>query len=166
MELHMLHTTPEQKIAVIGYLYKTGKPDAFLSKVTEGNTWKNFSLLYRSLNFKYCMYNLKILFITSVINISPIQVCWGMVNLFLFSSSVAQWYSVYDWSKNGKEHWDSWSQGDQVRWQEILQIHGLPHHPSLQARCYLDHKQKGNPSSLPPSLTSKSSDQLVFVFLG
>jgi hypothetical protein len=36
----------------------------------------------------------------------------------------------------------------------------------LQARCYLDHKQKGNPSSLPPSLTSKSSDQLVFVFLG
>lgn len=33
MELHMLHTTPEQKIAVIGYLYKTGKPDAFLSKL-------------------------------------------------------------------------------------------------------------------------------------
>lgn len=33
MELHMLHTTPEQKIAVIGYLYKIGKPDAFLSKL-------------------------------------------------------------------------------------------------------------------------------------
>ncbi|KAG6771840.1 hypothetical protein POTOM_023232 [Populus tomentosa] len=33
MELHMLHTTSEQKIAVIGYLYKIGKPDAFLSKL-------------------------------------------------------------------------------------------------------------------------------------
>lgn len=33
MELHMVHTTPDQKIAVIGYLYKIGKPDAFLSKL-------------------------------------------------------------------------------------------------------------------------------------
>ncbi|KAJ6746727.1 CARBONIC ANHYDRASE [Salix koriyanagi] len=33
MELHMLHTTPDQKIAVIGYLYRIGKPDAFLSKL-------------------------------------------------------------------------------------------------------------------------------------
>ncbi|CAK7343222.1 unnamed protein product [Dovyalis caffra] len=38
MELHMVHTNPDQKIAVIGYLYKIGKPDAFLSKLLKDIT--------------------------------------------------------------------------------------------------------------------------------
>ncbi|KAJ6362614.1 hypothetical protein OIU78_002922 [Salix suchowensis] len=81
MELHMLHTTPDQKIAVIGYLYRIGKPDAFLSKLLND--------------------------IMSMTD-QTMEMNLGIVD----------------------------PKGDQARWQEILQIHGLTHHPSLQARCY------------------------------
>lgn len=36
MELHLVHSNtdePKEKIAVVGVLYKIGKPDSFLSKV-------------------------------------------------------------------------------------------------------------------------------------
>ena len=33
LELHMVHVSPDNNIAVVGLLYKTGQPDKFLSKV-------------------------------------------------------------------------------------------------------------------------------------
>lgn len=122
MELHMVHVSQDGKgvnrTAVVGVLYKIGKPDAFLSKV------------WRSDNFFQCLQDLKYIY--------------GGFSSF----AVTQRYHFHKWQRvGGTVHWNSWSQQDHQKGckQEALQIQWLTHHPSLHWRCSLEHPPKGNP---------------------
>lgn len=129
LELHLVHESPSGEVAVIGIMYKLGRPDSFLSMV-------HASLCYN--------------IISNCIKIEirarrPLVARWYF--LFLPFSTDYGSLTRYGWGWGNREGNRCYrSEWHKIREQEVLQIHGVAYNPSVHWERPMDYRTKGTSS--------------------